>query len=91
MTKMARAAFNKKKILFANKCELNLRKKLVSCYIWSIALYGTETWTFQKTVQKYLKSSEIWARERCRRSAGPTENVRNKSVTKRHEGDEHPT
>ena len=34
---MAKAAFNKK-ILFTSKLDLNLRKKLVMCYIWSIAL-----------------------------------------------------
>jgi hypothetical protein len=32
---MAKAAFNKKKILFTSKEDLNLRKKLVKCYIWS--------------------------------------------------------
>jgi hypothetical protein len=31
-------AFNKKKILFTSKLGLNLRKKLVKCYIWGIAL-----------------------------------------------------
>jgi hypothetical protein len=41
-------AFNKKKNLFTSKLELNLRKKLVKCYIWSIALYGAETWTLRK-------------------------------------------
>jgi hypothetical protein len=34
--------------------ELNLRKKLVKCYIWSIAIYGAETWTLRKEDQKYL-------------------------------------
>jgi hypothetical protein len=38
---IAKAAFNKKKTLFPSK--LQLRKKLVKCYIWSIALYGAET------------------------------------------------
>jgi hypothetical protein len=38
----AKAAFNKKKTLFASKLDLNLRKKLVKCYIWSMALYGAE-------------------------------------------------
>jgi hypothetical protein len=42
---MAKAAFNEKKALFTSKLDLNLRKKLVKCYIWSIALYGAETWT----------------------------------------------
>jgi hypothetical protein len=56
---MAKAAFNKKN-LFTIKLELNLRKKLVKCYIWSIALYGAETWTFRKVDQKYLESFEMW-------------------------------
>jgi len=50
---MAKAAFNKK-TLFTSKLDSNLRKKLVKCYIWSIALYSAETRTFQKVDQKYL-------------------------------------
>jgi hypothetical protein len=42
---MAKAAFNKNSTLFTSKLDLELRKKLVKCYIWSIALYGAETWT----------------------------------------------
>jgi hypothetical protein len=61
----AKAAFNKKKTLFTSK--LNLRKKLVKCYIWSIALYGAETWTLQKIDQKYLERFEMW----CWISVGP--------------------
>jgi hypothetical protein len=34
---MAKAAFNRKKTLFTSKFDLELRKKLVKCYIWSIA------------------------------------------------------
>jgi hypothetical protein len=48
-TAMAKAAFNKKKNLFTSKLDLNLRKKLVKCYIWSIALYSAETWTLRKS------------------------------------------
>ena len=40
---MAKAAFNKKKALFTSKLDLNLKKKLVNCYIWSIAFCGAET------------------------------------------------
>jgi hypothetical protein len=40
---MAKAAFNKKKTLFTSKLDLNLRKKLVKCYIWSMTFYGAET------------------------------------------------
>jgi hypothetical protein len=36
---MTKATFNRKKNLFASKLDLNLRKKLAKCYIWSLALY----------------------------------------------------
>ena len=32
---------------------------LVKFYIWSIALYGAETWTLQAADQKYLESYEM--------------------------------
>jgi len=40
---MAKAAFNKKRTFFTSTLDLELRKKLVKCYVWSIALYGAET------------------------------------------------
>jgi hypothetical protein len=40
--------------------DLELRKKLVKCYVWSIALYGAETWTLRAVDQKYLKNFEMW-------------------------------
>ena len=46
---MAKAAFNKKNTLFTSKLDLNLRKKLVKCYVWSMALYGAETWILRAT------------------------------------------
>ena len=44
---MAKAAFKKKRALFTNTLDLELRKKLVKCYVWSIALYGAENWTLR--------------------------------------------
>jgi hypothetical protein len=40
---MAKAVFNKMKALFIRKLDVNLRKRLIRCYILSIALYGAET------------------------------------------------
>jgi hypothetical protein len=34
--------------LFSPENWTNSRKKLMKCYIWSIALYGAETWTLRK-------------------------------------------
>jgi hypothetical protein len=48
---MVKAAFNKNKTLFTSKMGLNLRKKLVKCYIWSVDLYSAETCTFQKVLK----------------------------------------
>jgi hypothetical protein len=52
---MTKAAFNKKKTFCTSNLDLNLRKKLVKCYIWSIAFYGAENWTLRKVDQKYLE------------------------------------
>jgi hypothetical protein len=60
---MAKAAFNKKRNLFTSTLDLEMRKKLVKCYIWSIALYGAETWTLRAVDQKHLGSFGIcWRR-----------------------------
>ena len=42
---MAKAAFNKKRTLFTSTLDLELRKKLVKCYVWSIALYFLTPWS----------------------------------------------
>jgi predicted restriction endonuclease len=39
---MAKAAFNKKRALFTSTLDLELRKKVVKCYVWSRALCGAE-------------------------------------------------
>jgi len=49
---MAKAAFNKQKALFTGTLDLELRKKLVKCYIWSVAVYGAETVTLRAVDQK---------------------------------------
>jgi len=56
---MAKAAFNKKKTFLTSKLDLNLRKKLVKCYIWSMAFYGAETWMLRAADQKYLESFDV--------------------------------
>jgi len=64
-------AFNKKRALFTSTLDLELRKKLEKCYIWSIALYGAETWTLRAVDQKHLEIFEMWCWRRMERSVGP--------------------
>ena len=73
---MAKAAFNKKRALFTSTVELELRKKVVKCYIWSIALYGAETWTLRAVDQKHLESFEMWCWRRMEKISWP-DHIRN--------------
>jgi hypothetical protein len=79
---MAKAAFNKKKNFFTSKLDLHLRKKLVKCYVWSIALCGTETWTLWKVDRKYLESFEMWCWRRMEKIIW-ADRVRNEEVLNR--------
>jgi hypothetical protein len=65
---MAKVTFNKKRAFLTSKMDLKVRKKLLKCYILSVALYGAETWTLRAVDQKHLESFEMWY---WRRSTGP--------------------
>ena len=76
---MAKAAFNRKRALFTNTLDLELRKKLAKCYIWSIILHGAETWTLRVVDQKHLESFEAWCWRRMEKISW-TDHVRNEEV-----------
>jgi hypothetical protein len=64
---------------FTSKLDLNLRKKLVKSYIWSITLCGAETWTTRALDQKYLESFEMWCWRRMEKISW-TDRVRNEEI-----------
>jgi hypothetical protein len=76
---MAKAAFNKKRTLFTSTLDLELRKKLVKYYIWSIAFYGAETWTRRAVDQKHLENFEMWCWRRMEKISW-TDHVINEDV-----------
>jgi len=76
---MAKTTFNKKRALFTSTLNLKLRKKLVKCYIWSIALYGAETWTLRAVDQKHLEIFEMWCWRRMEKISW-TDHVINEEV-----------
>jgi len=51
----------------------------VKCYIWSIALYGAETWTLRAVDQKHLKTFEMWCWMKMQKISW-TDYVRNEEV-----------
>jgi hypothetical protein len=55
----------------------------VKCYIWSIALYGAETWTLWKVDQKYMESFEMWCWRRRMEKISWNDYLRNEEVLHR--------
>jgi hypothetical protein len=77
-------AFNKKERICNSKLELNLRKKLVKCYMSYMTLYGAETWTLRKVDQKYLENFDMWGWRKMAKNSWAN-NVRNEEVLQRGE------
>ena len=39
----------------------------MKCFVWSVALYGAETWTLRRNEQKRLEEFEMWIWRRMER------------------------
>ena len=57
---MAKEVFNKHKIPKVKGVNRRLRKRLVKSLVWSILLYGSETWTLKAADVKRLDVCEMW-------------------------------
>jgi len=66
-------------LFFTSTLDLKLKKKLVKCYIWSVALYGAETLTLRAVDQKHLESFDMWCWRRMEKISW-TNHVRNEEV-----------
>ncbi|KAJ4444468.1 hypothetical protein ANN_06260, partial [Periplaneta americana] len=79
---MAKEAFNKKKKNFCGPLEKELRKRLVKCVVWSVVLYGAETWTLRRSEEKRIEAIGIWIWRKMERVKW-TERIRNEAVLER--------
>jgi hypothetical protein len=61
---------------FTSKFNLNLRKNLEKCCIWSTAFYDIEIWKPRKVDRKYLEGFKIWCWRRTEKIIW-TDRVRN--------------
>ena len=52
---MEKEAFTRKRSIFCKPLEKQLRKSLVKCAVWSVALYVAETFILRRNVQKHWK------------------------------------
>ncbi|KAI5751137.1 hypothetical protein M8J77_004668 [Diaphorina citri] len=82
-TGMAKSSYKKvRNLLTARKIPVSLRVRFAKCYVWSVLLYGCESWIIRRREEKYLESFEMWL---WRRMEGVkwTDKVRNEEVLKR--------
>lgn len=80
---IARANFNKlKRVLCTKDLKLNLRVRLLKCYVFSTLLYGMEAWTLNAATIRKLESFERWTYRRILKILW-TEHVTNNEVMRR--------
>ena len=58
---MAKAAYSDLKHLLCNKhVTIETRIRVLKCYVWSVMLHGSETWTISRVMQQKLEATEMW-------------------------------
>jgi hypothetical protein len=67
------------KVLTSRNIDINLRIRVLKCYVWSTLLYGCETWTISGAMVKKLEAVETWFYRRMLRISW-TDKVRTEDV-----------
>ena len=93
---LGKEAFNKKKDLMQKSLSLHLQKRMVKVFVWSVVLYGSETWTlvYKKRIfsdlrhwnvdmKAYDESIMDWAQNKWRSVANGRRRKRNDDDTLR--------
>ncbi|KAL1446308.1 hypothetical protein WDU94_012325 [Cyamophila willieti] len=76
----ARSAFNKmSKVFKSHDLTIETKTRFLKCYIFSILLYGAESWTLNESLTKKLEAFEMWLYRRMLRISW-TEHVTNVEV-----------
>ncbi|KAJ4450707.1 hypothetical protein ANN_02136 [Periplaneta americana] len=77
---ITKETFNRKRSIICESLEKELRKSLVKCFVWSVALYGAETWTLRPSEEKRLEAFEMWIWRRIRRNDAETDQKEEKEL-----------
>ena len=51
---------NMKNVLLSHRINLTTRLRVLHCYVWSVLLYGCETWKISKVMKDRLMAVEVW-------------------------------
>ncbi|KAI5695438.1 hypothetical protein M8J77_005016 [Diaphorina citri] len=58
---LAKQAFqNKNQLLTSKHLSIDLRKRFIKTFVWSVMTYGSETWTIEKKDRARLEAAEMW-------------------------------
>jgi len=57
---MAKKVFQDKTKLFTGTMNLELKKKIVKCLVWSVATYAVKTWTLREIDRKKIEAFKMW-------------------------------
>ncbi|CAH1281742.1 unnamed protein product [Diabrotica balteata] len=62
---MMKTTFMKmKSFLCNNHLSLELRQRMVKCYIWSVLLYSAEVWTLKISIMNKIEALKMWVHRR---------------------------
>ena len=61
---LGKTAFWKCKELLRRDVSIELRRRMLDCYVKSVVSYGCEAWTFSETVRKKIDAFQIWCYRR---------------------------
>ena len=61
---MGKTTFLKCKELFRRDININLKKRMLDCYVKSVMSYGCESWTYSKTIQNKIDAFQLWCYRR---------------------------
>jgi len=80
---MAKEAFSRMRAIFKNRSiSIGTKIRLMTTYVWSILLYGCESWTLDKDIERRLEAAEMWFLRRILRISW-TDKVKNEEVLRR--------
>ena len=79
---IAKDAFTKRKELLSRRMKLITKKRIIKTVIWSVLLYGAETWSLRKEDVRRLEAFEMWIWRRIEKISY-TEHITNEEVLNR--------
>ena len=56
----AKKAFAEKKHLLTSNLDIEIKKRFLKAYLWSVALYDSESWTLGKDDKRNSEAFEMW-------------------------------